>query len=75
MCIPDGLVEFGERCFYECKRLRRCSFDASSRLERIYAFAFSDASFESVCIPNSVIELCNGCFYDCKRLQSVTFGV
>ena len=49
-------------------------FGASSRVERICAYAFCGTSIESLSIPDSVVELGEKCFYGCKSLRSVIFG-
>ena len=66
--------EVRERCFYEFTSLRGVIFGASSRVERICAYAFCRTSIESLSIPDSVVDLGERCFYECTSLRRVIFG-
>ena len=72
--IPDGVRELCDRCFCECKKLRRVTFGSSSSLERIGGACLWFSGLEEVSIPDGVRELCDGCFAGCKKLRRVTFG-
>ena len=73
ICIPDSVVELGDRCFYKCESLQRVLFGPLSNLQRIGYFCFSHSVVESISVPDSVIELDRCCFYMC-RLRHLTFG-
>ena len=60
--IPDSVRELCDRCFYECKSLRRVNFGSSSSLERIGLSCFERSGVEKVSIPDSVRVLYHGCF-------------
>ena len=72
--VPNDVCELCDRCFYECKSLRRVLFGSSSSLERIGVACFAYSGVEAVTIPDGVRELCGGCFYKCRSLGCVTFG-
>ena len=72
--IPNNVGELCDRCFYECKSLRRVTFGSFSSLERIGDSCFLGSRVEEVSIPDGVRELGNCCFYDCKSLRRVNFG-
>ena len=72
--IPDGVREFCDRCFNECKSLRRVTFGSSSSLERIGDSCFDFSGVEEVSIPDGVRELRDRCFKGCESLRWMTFG-
>ena len=72
--IPTCVSEGGDRCFYRCRRVESVTFGASSKLERICEWAFSETGIGSLAIPDSVVEIGKGCFSKCKSLRSVRFG-
>ena len=74
MSIPNNVRELCDRCFEECKSLRRVTFGSSSSLERIGVSCFARSGVEEASIPDSVCELCDHCFEQCKSLRRVTFG-
>ena len=53
LTIPDSVVEVGERCFVECKRLLSVRFGALSRVE--LADAFRETSIKSSSLPDGVV--------------------
>ena len=73
--IPDSVRELCDRCFYECRNLKRVTFGLGSKLERIGKWAFFKTSVEEVNIPDNVRELCESCFNECCNLRDVTFGL
>ena len=77
--IPKGVVELGDRCFGECKRLSRITFCEPSSLKRIGEEVFSGyddtgCSLSEIVIPDSVEEIGPHCFYNCSKLSHVVFG-
>ena len=74
LCIPDGVVEPSEKCFCNSTSLQRIVFGASSKLERICAFAFADTSIELLRIPDGVVELGAKCSFESTNLHCVSFG-
>ena len=72
--IPNNVRELSDRCFQECKNLRRVTFGCSSCLKRIGVCCFERSGVVEVTIPDSVHELCYGCFQKCESLRRVSFG-
>ena len=72
--IPNNVSELCDRCFKECKSLRRVTFGSSSSLERIGVLCFSRTLVSEFAVPDSVRELCDACFKLCSTLRRVTFG-
>ena len=54
--------------------LQRVTFDASSKIERTCAEAFSGTDVDYLAIPDSVVELGDRCFSWCGCVQCVIFG-
>ena len=85
--VPDSVSELCDHCFSGCSSLRRITFSASSRLERIGVEAFSwkvksacnlwkvrGCPLEEIFIPGGVRELGDRCFSGCHSLRRVMFG-
>ena len=72
--IPNSVRELGPKCFGWCKSLRRVTFGAASKLERICPQAFRETSLDALSIPDSVVELGQACFGWCSSLRCLRFG-
>jgi hypothetical protein len=72
-CVWSDVEILGEGCFYECKSLRKVTFETGSSLKRIEKEAFSRSGITSIRIPASVEILCEHCFSCCSQLREVTF--
>ena len=73
--LPDSVLELCDGCFDDFRSLRRLTFGAGSKLERIGNNAFfSMIHIKELEIPDSLRELGNHCFSGCVHLKRVTFS-
>ena len=65
MVIPDSVIELGEKCFYQCKNLRRVEFGVSPSLKKIGDLCFAGSCLQSFNIPASVVDVGRGILNEC----------
>ena len=55
--VPKSVTEMGERVFQECAALKRVSFQAGSRLEKLEIPCVTGSALEEILIPRCVKEI------------------
>ena len=67
--LPEGIIEIGDKCFKNCKALKK--IDIKEGLKRIGADSFAGAGVEEVSLPESITEIGEGAFNNCKDLSGI----
>jgi hypothetical protein len=65
MAIPPSLEILADRCFENCRNLRRVTFQEISKLKKIGERAFAFSKIKSFTIPASVNEIDGSAFFGC----------
>ena len=66
--IPASVREIGTGAFYNCKNLRKVTFEEKSRLERIGKECFYDSSIEEMTFPGTLSGVGTNVFGNCSSL-------
>ena len=69
--IPKSVEVIEQGAFRKCENLKRVSFQAGSRLEKIGVECFECSGLEMITLPASVKEVCAHAFWQCEQLKSV----
>jgi hypothetical protein len=72
--IPASVKTINEKCFKDCKKLKKVRFAPNSGLKTVGAHAFEKLPLESIEIPSSVETIGTGSFFECGNLVKVTFA-
>jgi hypothetical protein len=81
LAVPASVEIIGDRCFQNCSRLCRVTFEGISRLRRIGGLAFSGCNIDAITIPASTRECDGSAFLGCPLIEmhvepgSVNFAV
>ncbi len=69
--VPSTVLTIGEHAFDYIGA--NVEFAVNSKVTKIGAYAFYNASITSITIPGSVTSIGTGAFYNCRSLKAVTF--
>jgi hypothetical protein len=74
IAIPPTVTKLRQRCFADCRSLRRFVIGHSTHLIEIDCQAFAGSAIESMALPATLKRLGERCFHSCQCLRQLTIG-